>query len=139
MQLFGFWRDPEHVRFYHPELIETVCRHYGLTVIQTNREASPFAFPPPPWGTAFPEEKSAAQADGKRGLRETIRDVYREVVRKLRLVPRADLVALEDRLRQEKAALQQTLAPWTEKATWAINRMWAWTDNALIVCRKPET
>ncbi|HJY84094.1 MAG TPA: methyltransferase domain-containing protein [Candidatus Binatia bacterium] len=138
MQLFGFWRDPEHVRFYHPELIETVCRHYGLTVIQTNREASPFAFPPPPWNTAFPEEKSGVQADGKRGLRETIRDVYREVVRKLRLVPRADLVALEHRLRQEKAAFQQTLAPWTEQATWAINRMWAWADNALIVCRKPE-
>lgn len=138
MQLFGFWRDPEHIRFYHPELIETVCRHYGLTVIQTNREASPFAFPPPPWATAFPEEKSRAQADGRRGLRETIRDVYREVLRKLRLVPRADLVALENRLRQEKAALQQTLAPWTEKATEAINRMWAWADSALIVCRKPE-
>jgi hypothetical protein len=44
-----------------------------------------------------------------------------------------------ERLRQERAVLQQVLAPWAEKATWAINRMWAWADNALIVCRKPET
>ena len=145
MQLFGFWRDPEHVRFYHPELLEAVCRHYGLTVIHTNREEIPFAFPPPSWGTAFAEEKDGVVGNSGRGLRETVRDAYVKLLRLLRLVPRADLVALEERLRQEREdllrqeriALQQVLAPWAEKATEAINRMWAWADNALIVCRKP--
>jgi SAM-dependent methyltransferase len=138
MQLFGFWRDPEHVRFYHPELIETVCRHYGLTVVRTNREEIPFAFPPPSWETVAPEEKNGAEGDGRRGLRETVRHAYVKLLRMLRLVPRADLVALEERLRQERAALQQVLAPWAENTTKAINQMWAWVDNALIVCRKED-
>jgi hypothetical protein len=55
----------------------------------------------------------------------------------LRLVPRADLVALEERLRQERMALQNVLAPWTAKTSETINEMWAWADNAVIVCRKP--
>lgn len=28
MQLFHFWSDPQHVRFYHPNLIQTMLRHY---------------------------------------------------------------------------------------------------------------
>lgn len=144
MQLFGFWRDPEHIRFYHPELIETVCRHYGLTIVQTNREAIPFAVSPPSWETLGSGRQEEVQGNGKGGLREIVRDTYRGLLRTLRLVPRVDLVALEERLRregeerlrQERVALQQLLAPWTGKATEAINRMWAWADNALIVCRK---
>ena len=46
MQLFGFWRDPEHVRFYHPELLEGVCQHAGLQVTYTNRADTPFAIAP---------------------------------------------------------------------------------------------
>lgn len=143
MQLFGFWRDPEHARFYHPELIEAVCTHYGLTVVQTNREAIPFAFPPPSWGRAGREEKSEGRS--KQGwLWETARDLYVRVLRTLRLVPRSDLIALEqrfnltleERLCQERTALQQALAPWIEKTTEAMNEMWAWADNALIVCRR---
>ena len=32
MQLFHFWLDPQHVRFYHPKLIEAMLAHYGLQV-----------------------------------------------------------------------------------------------------------
>jgi len=32
MQLFHFWLDPQHVRFYHPTLIQAMLRHYGLEV-----------------------------------------------------------------------------------------------------------
>ena len=46
MQLFGFRRDPEQVRCYHPELLEVVCRHAGLEVTYTNRTATPFAVAP---------------------------------------------------------------------------------------------
>ena len=34
MQLFHFWVDPQHVRFYHPTLIQAMLRHYGLEVEQ---------------------------------------------------------------------------------------------------------
>jgi SAM-dependent methyltransferase len=32
MQLFHFWLDPQHVRFYHPTLIEAMLRHYDFQV-----------------------------------------------------------------------------------------------------------
>ncbi len=136
MQLFGFWRDPEHVRFYHPELIEAVCTHYGLAVAQTNRDAIPFAFPPPSWEPALAEERQRLPQRPAVSLRAKVREAYFQLLRTLRLVPSSDLLALTEQLRQENLALQHKLAPWTEKATEAINRMWAWADNALIVCRK---
>ena len=92
----------------------------------------------------MPEKESGVLRE--RGWpRRMAREAYVRLLRILRLVPRSDLTALEqrfsttleERLRQERAALQQVLAPWAEKATEAINRMWAWTDNALIVCKKP--
>jgi|GEM_PF-2072727 len=30
MQCFGFWKDPEHVRFYHADLVTSVCEKMGL-------------------------------------------------------------------------------------------------------------
>jgi SAM-dependent methyltransferase len=41
LHLFGFWRDPEHVRFYTGSLISSVCRHYGLEVEYSNEEETP--------------------------------------------------------------------------------------------------
>lgn len=138
MQLFGFWRDPEHVRFYHPELIEAVCKHYGLTVIHTNRQETPFAIAPLPSGASLAQENGAQQQARRGWLREKVRGSYLKLLRALRLVPYADLLALEHRLRGEIDALRQTITPWAETATWAINRMWAWPDNAVIVCRSPK-
>ena len=41
LHLFGFWRDPEHVRFYTGNLIASVCHHYGLEVEYSNEEETP--------------------------------------------------------------------------------------------------
>jgi SAM-dependent methyltransferase len=41
LHLFGFWRDPEHVRFYTGNLIASVCKHYGLEVEYTNEDETP--------------------------------------------------------------------------------------------------
>ena len=41
LHLFGFWRDPEHVRFYTGNLIASVCQHYGLRVEYSNEEETP--------------------------------------------------------------------------------------------------
>ena len=38
LHLFGFWRDPEHVRFYNGNLIASVCQHYGLEMEYSNEE-----------------------------------------------------------------------------------------------------
>jgi SAM-dependent methyltransferase len=41
LHLFGFWRDPEHVRFYNGDLIASVCRHYGFKLEYSNQEEEP--------------------------------------------------------------------------------------------------
>ncbi len=143
MQLFGFWRDPEHVRFYHPELIEAVCRHYGLDVVHTNRADEPFAIAPlsPPAAASRGEAASGAGTEpgsGDRPLRNLGRRWYLRLLRALRLVPRGEVASLEARVGREREALRDELVSWAERATWAINRMWAWPDNALIVCRKRD-
>ncbi len=41
LHLFGFWRDPEHVRFYNGNLIASVCQHYGLKMEYSSEEEEP--------------------------------------------------------------------------------------------------
>jgi O-antigen chain-terminating methyltransferase len=146
MQLFGFWRDPEHVRFYHPELIEAVCRHYGLTVVHTNRAEEPFAIPPMP-RPPVAEDRADVVSDGpetrgvlpaRRSFRDVIRGPYVRLLRALRLVSKGELIALEQRMGSEREALREAFVQWSDHATWAMNRMWAWPDNAVIVCRKED-
>ena len=137
MQLLGFWRDPEHVRFYHPELLEAICRHAGLEVIHTNREEVPHLLPP----LVLPQavETGGGQPPRPRGwLKEKLRAGYFQLLRRLRLIPAADLLALEARLRQEMDAQRKAIAAWAGGAGDAINSMWARPDNAAIVCRKTK-
>ena len=137
MQLLGFWRDPEHVRFYHPELLEAVCRHAGLEVIHTNREEVPHLLPP----LVLPQAGETGRGRPPRPggwLKEKLRAVYFQLLRRLRLIPAADLPALEARLRQEMDAQRKAIAAWAGGAGDAINSMWARPDNAAIVCRKTK-
>ena len=137
MQLLGFWRDPEYGRFYHPELLEAVCRHAGLEVIHTNREEVPHLLPP----LVLPQavETGGGQPPRPRGwLKEKLRAGYFQLLRRLRLIPAADLPALEARLRQEMDAQRKAIAAWAGGAGDAINSMWARPDNAAIVCRKTK-
>jgi SAM-dependent methyltransferase len=60
LHLFGFWRDPEHVRFYTGDLIASICKYYGLTLDYSNQEETsnqietprfePLSLPPSPRG-----------------------------------------------------------------------------------------
>jgi O-antigen chain-terminating methyltransferase len=150
MQLFGFWRDPEHVRFYHPELIEAVCKHYGLTIEHSNRFATPFALAQ--LNTVEATEVQGENESKERfrnqeqepmnSLRELFRVWYGKVLRGLRLISKSELArelsALESRLRREREAAEQEHNRWADQMTWALNRMWSWPDNALIVCRKTK-
>ncbi len=137
MQLFGLWRDPEHVRFYHPELLEAVCRHAGLQVISTNQKDFPFAIAP----LSFPStaETPANQSDPRRGwLKEQARAAYFQCLRRLRISPAADLVAVENRLRQHMDARWEAVVAWADKTHKALDQIWAWPDDAAIVCRKMD-
>lgn len=141
MQLFGFWRDPEHVRFYHPELIEAVCTHYGLVVSHSNRQLTPFAlseYSPRNASEETARENAAVVLEERSvGLRERTRRWYGRLLRALRIASHNDLRLLEEQLRREQDRTFQPIAHWAEKTTWAINRMWSWPDNAVIVCQKP--
>ena len=47
MQCFGFWKDPEHVRFYHADLVRSVCDHTGLRgeILTLEPEEAPLEAP----------------------------------------------------------------------------------------------
>ena len=137
MQLLGFWRDPEYGRFYHPELLEALCRHAGLEVTHTNREDVPHLLPPLVLPRAV--EAGRGQPPRPRGwLKERLRAVYFQLLRRLRLTPAADLLAVEARLRQHMEAQQKAMTVWAEGANEAINSIWVRPDNAAIVCRKTK-
>ncbi len=137
MHLFGFWRDPEHVRFYHPELLEAVCRHAGLPVVSTNRAEIPFALEPPSFS---PKAETGAQRTGPQPgwLKDRARSAYFRFLRLLRLTPAADLATVENRLHRQMQAQQDAVAVWAGKMHTAFNHMWAWPDNAVLVCRKTK-
>ena len=40
-QLLGFWRDPEHVRFYHPELVSSIATVAGFTLEASSYDEQP--------------------------------------------------------------------------------------------------
>jgi O-antigen chain-terminating methyltransferase len=118
-QLLAFWRDPEHVRYYHAELVTALAAIHGLELefdasrddpAQRGRTLAPFTFSPPPMG----EVASA----GRRWSR---------VLEKLGIAPMAALRAE----RQRAAALENAV-----RQLWAVNQTWAWDSNAVLRFRR---
>lgn len=116
-QLLGFWRDPEHVRFYHPELIETLAEVHGLqpefnSQNITGRTVGPFSMQPP-----------AASPAPARPL-----TVWQRLFKTLGLSTTADLAVLQAQNRHQQQLIDQL---------WQVNQTWAWEDNAVLRLRKP--
>ena len=149
-QLLGFWRDPEHVRFYHPELVETLAMLFGLELEWSSydaqpHEVGPFALEPQPLPRAeaqpLPSVEPAASQQGW----------WCRAMTSLGFVPRSRVAELEGRLANMESLLtrvmqdnSQTVAALDERTRqlWAVNRTWAWSDNAVLKLRKrplPET
>lgn len=147
-QLLGFWRDPEHVRFYHPDLIELMCRGHGLeTDFHSHRvdgrEVVPFSYQPPLGAWDLPE----ASADGVMDagvppagrlerLFARLGLVHPAALRRLGNAFEAHLCAQREyttRLQSRVKALEGAV-----HALWAVNQTWAWDDNAVIRVRKPR-
>lgn len=111
-QLLGFWRDPEHVRFYHPELVETLAAMCGLeltwsSVDRPDRRVVPFGMVPPL------AEPAGPRPEGR----------WARLLRRLGVAPAAALAAERARGDALEAALRQL---------WAVNQTWAWDDNAVL-------
>jgi O-antigen chain-terminating methyltransferase len=118
-QLLGFWRDPEHVRFYHPELIETLAQVHGLVPENNSqhipgRKLGPFSLQPPsaPAITPAPQGLLARWAQA------------------LGLATAADLNALRAQNQHQQQLIEQL---------WQVNQTWAWEDNVVLCLRKPFT
>ena len=117
-QLLGFWRDPEHVRFYHPELIETLAQVHGLQAEFNSqqipgRTVGPFSLQPPqaPPGPPAPT-----------GL-------WSRWAKALGLATAADLATLQAHNQHQQHLIEQL---------WQVNQTWAWEDNVVLRLRKPN-
>lgn len=114
-QLLGFWRDPEHVRFYHPELIEAIALTHGLVVDYNSqniqeRKVTTFALSP---SAMAPEDDPAPTLwekclPGLHQLRGEMRALKRQVLHQQQLI----------------------------EQLWTVNQTWAWEDNAVLRLRK---
>ena len=145
-QLLGFWRDPEHVRYYHPELIASMATAVGFKVEWTSYEAqphdiAPFATEPerlpkitglqPPLFEKLHSQQSWLESilaklgwRSSRHLQKMNEDwedwatsVYHAFHEQQKYI---------DKLKDRTDAL------------WSVNQTWAWNDNATIRLRKPQ-
>lgn len=120
-QLLGFWRDPEHVRFYHPELIESLAQVHGLLTEYNSqhipgRRVGPFSLQPP----AAPA--NCATTD------PAPMSLWARCVHALGLATTADLAALQVQNQHQQQLIEQL---------WQVNQTWAWEDNVVLHLRKP--
>lgn len=143
-QLLGFWRDPEHVRFYHPELIALIAATVGFELewssyLEQPHSAPPFAAHPVPLQrVGTPPLLSAAKGASPRSFGE-------RVLQRLGLVTHERFLRLEDRLSEwssEMALYFRQHAKFDEQLEdrtnmlWSVNQTWSWNDNVTLRLRK---
>ena len=129
-QFLGFWRDPEHVRFYHPDLVELVCWMNELECEYQSqrlplRKVVSFSMQPP-WADGVEEGEPAAVPD--EGLVSRCLGRLGFVTKSSQARTLARLARLEARDRMTREAVSKL---------WDVNQTWAWEDNAVMRFRKP--
>jgi SAM-dependent methyltransferase len=143
-QLLGFWRDPEHVRFYHPELITSMAATLGLELEWSSYMEQPhrvvaFTEAPQPVDQitelpALPEGANTHQP----GLGERL-------LQKFGLVSERRFRHLENRLVEWSRMLERQSKQYIEASKqleqrtstlWDVNQTWAWNDNVTLRFRK---
>lgn len=115
LHLFGFWRDPEHVRFYTGNLVASVCRHYGLKVEYSNEEETPNRLETP----RMEPVRRSSDARKERGF---LRKGGKET----------------DYLLDEFNHKVEEFNKKMERFSEALNKIWSRDDEVVIVCRKTE-
>lgn len=145
-QLFGFWRDPEHVRFYHPELITTFALALGLECEWSSYDAQPhqvhhFEVMPEPLveipalpklEASVPQQASSwweSVLDHLGIVSKRNQDLQTELTKQWE----RELQHYHDQQRQYLLGLTQRT-----ESLWKINQTWAWNDNVSLKLRKPK-
>ncbi len=113
LHLFGFWRDPEHVRFYTGNLIASVCEHYGLKVEYSNEEETPNRLESPRFAPIHMHQVNR----GWRGIFPSRKNPM-------------ELFLQEFNKQVEAFNLKM------EQFSEALNKIWSRDDEVVIVCRK---
>lgn len=134
-QLLGFWRDPEHVRFYHPELIELLGVSSGLVCEWKSYDDQPHEVGPFPTHAGSETEAYSFPPLPS----EPHPQWWWRVLGKLGVGPLSSssqqLTALADSYRRQGQALDAMRARVDD--LWKVNQTWAWQDNAALRFRKP--
>jgi SAM-dependent methyltransferase len=113
LHLFGFWRDPEHVRFYTGSLIASVCQHYGLNVQYSNEEETPNSVETP----RLEPISALPLTSPRRGFFSRREDMTQMLV-----------LELNKRIEEFNEKM--------ERFSEAVNKVWARDDEIVLVCRK---
>lgn len=142
-QLLGFWRDPEHVRFYHPELVTSLATALGFVLDWSSydeqpHEVIPFTAVPEPIPSLSPMELPE-QPSCTPGLFESLamrlgwQPVRRAQQAQEEMAGWARAVA--ERLQEHELYLEQLRS--RTDTLWKLNQTWAWNDNVTLRFRRP--
>ena len=115
LHLFGFWRDPEHIRFYTGNLISSVCQHYGLKVDYSNEEETPNQIETPRFNFVPPAPSRRSWRDffhGKRGGEDIFWQEFN----------------------REVGVFNQKMERFSE----ALNKIWSRDDEVVLAFRKEK-
>jgi SAM-dependent methyltransferase len=113
LHLFGFWRDPEHVRFYTGSLVASVCQYYGLKVEYCSEEETPNLLETP---RMDPMDLTSVSQRGKGFFPK----------------PKEDMGVFLQEFNKRAEAFNQKMERFCE----AVNKIWSRDDEVVIVCRK---
>ncbi len=141
-QLLGFWRDPEHVRFYHPELILALAASAGFELEWSSYEEQPhdvipFSVQPaelPDIGTI---DLPTVDVGATTWVDRLLSFLGVQSSSKQRRTEAAWLEwakEVKHGFEQQQAYVEQ-VANRTD-SLWAVNRTWAWNDNVTLRLRR---
>ncbi|MFK7730861.1 MAG: class I SAM-dependent methyltransferase [Pseudomonadales bacterium] len=143
-QLLGFWRDPEHVRFYHPDLVITLAASVGLELEWSSYHEQPHSvFPFPASPSDITLEAPSQPCDLTIGAKPL--SMIDRVMAFFGLASAAQLKQLEAQLSKLTASLENqmhhrdTVLAQLERRTqdlWNVNQTWSWNDNVTLTFRK---
>lgn len=132
-QLLGFWRDPEHVRFYHPELINTLSRAAGFHCEWSSYDDQPhevIPFPVTMPELPLPDHRSPSPA--------TQPGFWQRCLAKLGLVTSASHESHLQNIQQRLDSQEQFNRALAERiqTLWTVNATWGWNDDVTLKLRK---
>lgn len=131
-QLLGFWRDPEHVRFYHSHLVITLARAFGMECEWSSYDEQPHNVIP------FPLEPAELRRPG--GDKENVsRNGFLEkVLNYFGLASKKQLENMEKKMKHwclQQEDFNNSIENRTD-TLWSVNNTWGWNDDVTLRFRK---